>query len=126
MWSGVSVVPSHKPRKPPELSVKRAYLSIGSSIGLDEVVSTGEVITSRADSEITSIDIEKAQQDSEDRIIDHIPNRKIIHAIPLRYRVSMVNLSSANPKACAEPSSKSTPSLSLPSNNTLNDLDWSR
>ncbi len=68
------------------VEVKRAYVSIG-SIGLDEVVSTGEVITSRADSEITSIDIEKAQQDSEDRIIDHIPNRKIIHAIPLRYRV---------------------------------------
>jgi cell division protein FtsA len=68
------------------VDVKRAYVSIG-SIGLDEVVSTGEVITSRADSEITSIDVEKAQQDSEDRIIDHIPNRKIIHAIPLRYRV---------------------------------------
>ncbi len=68
------------------VEVKRAYVSIG-SIGLDEVVSTGEVITSRADSEITSIDIEKAQQDSEDRIIDHIPNRKIIHAIPLRYRI---------------------------------------
>ena len=68
------------------VSVKRAYLSIG-SIGLDEIISTGEVITSRADSEITQIDIEKAATDSEERIIDHIPNRKIIHAIPLRYRV---------------------------------------
>ena len=68
------------------VQVKKAYLSIG-SIGLDEVVSTGEVITSRADSEITNIDIEKAAADSEERIIDHIPNRKIIHAIPLRYRV---------------------------------------
>ncbi len=68
------------------VSVKRAYIAIG-SIGLDEIVSTGEVITSRADSEITHIDIEKAAQDSEDRIIDHIPNRKIIHAIPLRYRI---------------------------------------
>ncbi len=66
--------------------VKKAYLSIG-SVGLDELVSTGEIITSRADSEITAIDTEKAGQDSEDRIIDHIPNRKIIHAIPLRYRV---------------------------------------
>ena len=67
-------------------TVKKAYLSIG-SIGLDEMVSTGEVITSRADSEITAIDVEKAQQDSEDRIADNIPNRKVIHAIPLRYRV---------------------------------------
>lgn len=68
------------------VSVKRAFVSIG-SIGLDEIVSTGEVITSRADSEITHIDIEKATEDSEERIIDLIPNRKIIHAIPLRYRV---------------------------------------
>jgi len=68
------------------VSVKKAYVSIG-SIGLDEIVSTGEVITSRADSEITNVDVEKAQQDSEERIADHIPNRKIIHAIPLRFRV---------------------------------------
>lgn len=68
------------------VNVKKAYLSIG-SIGLDEMVSTGEIITSRADSEITQIDIEKAAADSEERIIDHIPNRKIIHAIPLRYRI---------------------------------------
>ncbi len=66
--------------------VKRAYLSIG-SIGLDELVSTGEIITSRADSEITHIDLEKVAEDSEDRINGHIPNRKIIHAIPLRYRI---------------------------------------
>lgn len=68
------------------VTVKKAYLSIG-SIGLDEIVSTGEIITSRADSEITNIDTEKAAEDSEQRIIDHIPNRKIIHAIPLRYRI---------------------------------------
>ena len=68
------------------VNIKRAYVSLG-SIGLDEIVTTGEVITSRADSEITNIDTEKAQQDSEDRIIDQIPNRKIIHSIPLRYRV---------------------------------------
>jgi cell division protein FtsA len=68
------------------VSVKRAYISIG-SVGLDEIVATGEVITSRADSEITDVDIEKAAQDSEERIADHIPNRKVIHAIPLRYRI---------------------------------------
>jgi cell division protein FtsA len=68
------------------VSVKKAYLSIG-SIGLDEMVSTGEIITSRADSEITQIDIEKAVADSAERIADHIPNRKVIHEIPLRYRI---------------------------------------
>ncbi|MFN3188467.1 MAG: cell division protein FtsA [Candidatus Paceibacteria bacterium] len=68
------------------VQVKKAYVSIG-SIGLDELTSTGEIITSRADSEITTLDVEKAQQDSEDRIADLIPNRKVIHAIPLRFRV---------------------------------------
>ncbi len=68
------------------VSIKRAYVSI-SSVGLDEIKATGEVIPSRADSEITPLDIEKAQQDSEERIADHIPNRRIIHAIPLGYRV---------------------------------------
>jgi cell division protein FtsA len=68
------------------VQVKKSYVSIG-SIGLDEIAATGEVITSRADSQITTVDIEKAQQDSEDRIADLIPNRKVIHAIPLRYRV---------------------------------------
>jgi len=68
------------------VSVKKAFLSIG-SVGLDEIVSAGEVITSRADSEITQIDIDKVVQDSEDRITDHIPNRKILNAIPLNYRI---------------------------------------
>lgn len=68
------------------VEVKRAYVSIG-SIGLDEVFSHGEVITSRADSEITQTDLDKAMQDSEERIMEHIPNRKILHAIPLSFSV---------------------------------------
>ena len=68
------------------VSIKRAYVAMG-GIGIDEITSRGEVITSRADSEITSIDLEKAMQDSEERIIEHIPNRKILHAIPLAYRI---------------------------------------
>lgn len=68
------------------VEVKKAYVSIG-SIGLDETFSHGEVITTRADSEITQLDVDKAIQDSEDRIIDSIPNRKILHAIPLSFSV---------------------------------------
>ena len=68
------------------VSVKKAYVAIG-GIGIDEITSKGEVITSRADSEITQIDVDKAMQDSEERIMDHIPNRKILHAIPLSYRI---------------------------------------
>lgn len=66
--------------------VKRAHVAIG-SIGLEESYSRGEIIPARADSEIVIADLEKVMQDSEDRIIDHIPNRKILHSIPLRYTV---------------------------------------
>ena len=61
-------------------------MSMG-GIGLDEVRSHGEVITSRADSEITQIDIEKVIQNSEEHIIETIPNRKILHSIPLSFKV---------------------------------------
>jgi len=67
-------------------AVKRAYISIG-GIGIDETHSHGEVISSRADSEITQADIDKAMQDSEERIAEAIPNRRILHAIPLSYRI---------------------------------------
>jgi cell division protein FtsA len=66
--------------------VKRAHVAIG-SIGLEETYSRGEIIPTRADSEITQADLDKVMQDSEDRIIDHIPNRRILHSIPLRYLI---------------------------------------
>lgn len=66
--------------------VKRAYISMG-GIGLDEIRARGEAITSRADSVITQTDIDKAVEASEVSIQDKIPNRKVIHAIPLGYTV---------------------------------------
>jgi cell division protein FtsA len=66
--------------------IRRAYLSIG-GIGLDEIHSHGEVITSRADSSVTEADLTKVLDDSEERIQERIPNRKILHAIPLSYVV---------------------------------------
>jgi len=71
--------------------VKKAHVAIG-SIGLEETYSRGEIIPARADSEITLSDVEKVMQDSEDRIVDHIPNRKILHNIPLRYTVDGVEV----------------------------------
>jgi cell division protein FtsA len=66
--------------------VKRAHVAIG-SIGLEETYSHGEIIPSRADSEVTITDLDKLMQDSEERIMDHIPNRRILHGIPLRYTI---------------------------------------
>lgn len=66
--------------------IKKAFLSIG-GVGLEEIYSKGEIIPSRADSEVTDSDLAKVMQDSEDRITDHIPNRKILHNIPLGYHL---------------------------------------
>ncbi|MCF7816235.1 MAG: cell division protein FtsA [Candidatus Pacebacteria bacterium] len=68
------------------VKVKHAYISMG-GIGLDEVHSHGEAITSRADSVITQADVDKAVQTSEEFIQDKIPNKKILHAIPLQFTV---------------------------------------
>lgn len=68
------------------ITIKSAYISMG-GIGLDEIHSKGEAITSRADSEITNVDVEKAVQDSEEHIIEQIPNRKILHAVPLTFSI---------------------------------------
>jgi len=68
------------------VTIKRAHVSIG-SIGLEELYAHGEIIPARADSEITSHDLEKVMQDSEERVVDRLPNRRILHSIPLRYTV---------------------------------------
>lgn len=68
------------------VAIKKAYVAL-SSIGIDEVHARGEIIPARADSEITDMDVEKVSQDSEERVAEQIPNRRILHAIPLRYRV---------------------------------------
>lgn len=68
------------------VEVKRAYIAVG-GVGIDEITSRGEVISSRVDSIITEHDIEKASQDSEERISEHIPNRRVLHSIPLTYRI---------------------------------------
>lgn len=66
------------------LSIKRCYLGI-SSVGMDEIFSHGEIITSRADGDVTDADVAKAMQDSEERIQEHIPNRKVLHDIPINF-----------------------------------------
>lgn len=68
------------------VKVHNAYISMG-GIGLDEIHAHGEAITSRADSVITQVDIDKAVEASEESIRDKIPNRRILHAIPLHYTV---------------------------------------
>lgn len=70
-----------------KVKIKRAYLSVG-GIGLGSVTSQGAVVISRADSEITDLDISKVQEQCENDIPNsEIINRKIIHPVPLQYRI---------------------------------------
>ena len=68
------------------VTIKRAHIGIG-SIGLEEMYAHGEIIPARADSEIVQSDLDKVMQDSEERVVDRLPNRRILHGIPLRYTV---------------------------------------
>jgi len=67
-------------------SVKRAYVSIG-GVGLDEARAKSDVLISRADSQVTDFDIEKAVAESEKRMSERLTNRKILHSIPLSYKI---------------------------------------
>lgn len=69
------------------LPIKKAYVSIG-GVGLGAIVSIGSVVTTKADSEITDLDVQRAIEESEKELPStYILNRKIIHTIPLEYKV---------------------------------------
>ncbi|NCU28080.1 MAG: cell division protein FtsA [Candidatus Moranbacteria bacterium] len=64
--------------------INRAYVSIG-GISLSSTTCSGSVITTRADQEITTNDVVKVLQNSEENL--DIVNRKVIHSIPLGYKL---------------------------------------
>ncbi len=69
------------------VKVKRAFVSIG-GIGLSGIHSTSSIIISKADLEITSLDIKKLQEQCEKDIPNSASlNRKIIHSIPVHYKI---------------------------------------
>lgn len=67
--------------------VQKAYIAIG-GIGLQAFTSSGSYMTSRADLEITELDIAKAQEICEQEIpAPLIQNRRVLHNIPLSYKI---------------------------------------
>jgi cell division protein FtsA len=66
------------------IKIRRACVSIG-GISLASTVSTGSVIISKADQEITNLDVTKVIANSEENL--DIVNKKIIHTIPLAYKL---------------------------------------
>ncbi len=70
-----------------EVTVKKAFVGI-SGIGLSSAVTQSFVMTSRADAEITALDIKNLHEQAE-KDLPHsvIANRRIIYDIPLQYKI---------------------------------------
>ncbi|HEY4479180.1 MAG TPA: cell division FtsA domain-containing protein, partial [Candidatus Paceibacterota bacterium] len=74
-----------------DVEVKKAYLAIG-GIGLGAVVSSGSTMITKADGEVSALDIEQALASSENEIPRPlIINRKIIHTVPLQYKIDGIS-----------------------------------
>lgn len=69
------------------LVAKRAFVSVG-GVGLSSAVSSGSVAISRADLEVTTLDIEEAYSAAEEAIPEALSlNRKVINSIPLEVKL---------------------------------------
>lgn len=67
--------------------LKKAFLAVG-GVGLSSVVGTSATVISRADLEITNLDIEKVNEQCEKELPQSATiNKKIIHTVPLQYKV---------------------------------------
>lgn len=67
--------------------ISRAFLSVG-GIGLQSAISIGSIMVSRGDSEIDELDVSKLHEICEKEIpAATILNRKIIHSVPLQYKL---------------------------------------
>lgn len=66
------------------IKIRRAFVSIGSTT-LRSEISNGSVVVSKADGEVTNLDIEKVQEDCEKNL--NLGNKKMIHSFPLSFKL---------------------------------------
>jgi len=69
-----------------KVPIKKGFLAIG-GVSLDEIRASGETVISRADQEITELDIEKTLEAAREAARPGFMNRTVLHEIPLEYRV---------------------------------------
>jgi cell division protein FtsA len=73
--------------KTANMKIRKAYVSVG-GVGVSAIISTGSIITTKADTEITDLDVKRACDESEKELpAGFILNRRIIHIIPLGFRI---------------------------------------
>jgi len=68
------------------IPIRSGFLAVG-GVSLDEARATGFAIISRADQEITTLDIEKAGKAAREAAAPGFLNRHVLHAIPVEYRI---------------------------------------
>src|SRR3989344_1485128 len=69
------------------VKIHKAFIAVG-GIGLQGLTSIASTIISRADSEITDLDITKISEECEEGIATNlIQNRRVLHSIPLSYKI---------------------------------------
>ncbi|OGG47619.1 cell division protein FtsA [Candidatus Kaiserbacteria bacterium RIFCSPHIGHO2_01_FULL_49_13] len=68
------------------IRIRRAFVSVG-GVSLEGFQSRGEAVVSRADLTVTDLDINQAVRDAEHKLGGKLLNRKIIHSIPVSYRI---------------------------------------
>jgi len=66
--------------------IRAGFLAIG-GVSLDETRGAGETIISRADSEITELDIDKVRDAARRAAEPNFLNRKVLHEIPIEFRI---------------------------------------
>src|SRR3989344_6428158 len=66
--------------------IRAGFLAVG-GISLDETRASGFAIISRADQEITILDLEKAGKAAREAAAPGFLNRRVLHSIPVEYRI---------------------------------------
>lgn len=66
--------------------IQSAFLAVG-GISLDEARASGSVVISRADQEITALDLDKAAKAAREAAAPGFLNRRVLHSIPVEYRI---------------------------------------
>ncbi len=75
-----------KASKAANVRVRSARVAVG-GVGIDELRAQGEVSLTPSGGEVTDRDVERVLEDSEKRSSSKLVNRKVIHAIPLYFRL---------------------------------------
>ncbi len=77
--------------------IRAAFLAVGGA-SLDELRATGEAVISRADQEVTDLDLASAEAAARETLAPALLNRDILHVIPTAYRLDGTAVQGGSPR----------------------------